>query len=287
MKLLGDIFNFFLLQPIINLVVLILYGLQSLHVPGAAGFSIILLTVVISLVTWPFRTKQIKSAKLMSEKMAELRPRINELKEKHKGDKLKFSQAQADLLKEHGVNPAAGCLPSIIPLLLIIPLYQVIFAFFEGAKGLEKINYFLYSKSWHLSAIPDLNFFGVNLATKPSDFATAGVFVLIVPLITAFLTLIQSLMMSPKKVKLYKSDSPKEVKEKEESEDMSVAMQKQMIFMMPVMIGFAAFSFPVGLALYWNTLTILGVIQQYKVSGLGSLEQWIDKIKTYKKSAIS
>ena len=281
MKLIGDIFNLFLLQPIINLVIVILYSFQSLHIPGALGFSIIILTILVNLVIWPFRSKQIKNSKILSEKMAELKPRIDALKLKHKDDKLKFNQAQSDLFKEHGVNPAAGCLPSLIPILLIIPLYQVIFAFFEGAKGLEKINYFLYSPAWHLKDIPDLNFFGVNLAIKPSEFATVGLIVLLIPVITAVLTLVQSLMMAPKKVKHYKTDSMTELKEKEKSEDMTTVMQQQMVVMMPIMIGFFAFQFPIGLAIYWNTVTVMSIVQQYLISGWGGME---DYIKRFKKS---
>ena len=88
--------------------------------------------------------------------------------------------------------------------------------------------------------------------------------------------------MTPKKVKLYRSDSPKEVKEKEENEDMTQAMQTQMTFMMPVMIGFFAFQFPIGLALYWNTVTILSIIQQYLISGWGGMEGILDNFKNFK-----
>lgn len=280
MNIIGDIFNLILVQPIVNTIIGILYALQKINMPGATGFSIIILTLVVNMVIWPFRSKQIRYSKILSDKMALLKPQIKKLKEKHKDDKMKFNQEQAALFKEHGVNPAAGCLPSLIPILLIFPLYQVIFAFFDGAAGLEKINYFLYYSSWHLSALPDLNFFGLNLGVKPSEFATGGFLLLLVPLVTGVLTFMQSMMMAPKKVNLYKSDSPKEIKEKEESEDMAVAMQKQMTFMMPIMIGFFAFQFPVGLALYWNTVTILSVIQQYLISGWGGLEDLILRLQS-------
>ncbi len=259
-KIAGDLFNLILLQPVINLVVLILFILQFFHIPNALGFSIIILTIIISLIMWPFRSSQIK----VTKKMADLKPHLDELKQKHKGDKKAFAEAQMALFKEHGFNPAAGCLPTLLPLFLIYPLYQVIFAFFGGQQGLEKINYFLYFPEWHLKTIPDLNFFGINLATKPSEFATAGALFLLIPFVTAILTFIQTKMMSPKKVK--------EVKEKAKEEDMQTAMQSQMVFLMPIMIGWFAFQFPVGLAIYWNTFTIMGIIQQYKISGWGGLE---------------
>lgn len=267
----GDIFNLILVQPLINLIILILRVLESLHIPGAFGFSLILSTILISLITWPFRSSQLRNMKKTTEITNQLKDQIDALKEEHKGNNMAFNQAKAKLLQEHGINPAAGCLPSLIPILLIIPFYQIIFAFFSGAKGLEKINYFLYFPAWHLNSLPDLHFLGLNLATKPAEFAKVGAAVLLVPVITALLTLVQSLMMSPKPVKVYKSDSPKEVKEKKEEEDMGTAMQSQMMFMMPLLIGYAAFNFPIGLAIYWNINTIMGIIQQYGISGWGQV----------------
>jgi len=61
-------------------------------------------------------------------------------------------------------------------------------------------------------------------------------------------------------------------------DDFSSAMQTQMTYLMPVMIGFFSYSFPIGLSLYWNTFTIFGIIQQYRISGLGGLKVWVDKI---------
>jgi hypothetical protein len=84
--------------------------------------------------------------------------------------------------------------------------------------------------------------------------------------------------MAPIPVKEYPSDSSKEKKEKESSEDTMAAVQGQMLFLMPIMIGYFAFSFPVGLAIYWNTFTILGIIQQYYVSGWGGLTSFFSFI---------
>jgi YidC/Oxa1 family membrane protein insertase len=79
-------------------------------------------------------------------------------------------------------------------------------------------------------------------------------------------------MMMPVAVKEYPTDSKKEKKEKEDNEDMMMAMQGQMMFLMPIMIGYFAFQFPVGLAIYWNTFTILGIVQQYLLSGWGGMK---------------
>ena len=67
-------------------------------------------------------------------------------------------------------------------------------------------------------------------------------------------------------------------KTEKKKEDLASAFQTQSLYIFPVMIGFFSFNFPVGLSLYWNTFTIFGIIQQYKISGLGGLKGWVDKI---------
>lgn len=270
-NLIGALFNTALFRPIVTLLVAIYQGLSFLHIPGAFGFSIIILTILIRLVVWPFMGKQLKSAK----KMGELKPHLDALKIKHKGDKQGLAAAQMALYKEHGVNPAGGCLPSLIQIPIIIALYQTIFSFFSDGQGLGHINSQLYIPSLHLSSSPDLSFFGLNLANKPSEFGTLGVAVLLIPVLTAGLQFIQSRMMIPKPIKPNADDKPKEKKEKENMADSMSAMQSQMTYMMPIMIGYFAFQFPIGLALYWNVFTILGIIQQYLLSGWGGMEGWI------------
>lgn len=268
----GNIFTILLTQPITNLLIGLYQGFNFLHIPFAIGFAIIGLTIIIRIILYPFTHSQLKNTK----KMQELAPHLKNLKELHKGDSKKLQAETMRLYKEHGVNPMAGCLPVIIQFPIIIALYHSIFSLFNQ-KGLEEINKLLYSFIPGLNRMPDLNFFGFNLAHKPSEYGKYGVILLLIPLITAFLTFIQSKMM-PAPVKEYPKDSPKEKKEKAKSEDFASTMQSQMIYMMPVMIGFFSWQFPVGVSLYWNTFTIFGIIQQYKISGWGGLEKYINKI---------
>lgn len=275
MQIIIDLFNAVFFAPVVNLLVIILKSLEFAHIPGALGFAIIILTIFIRLIVWPFMGAQLKSAR----KMADLKPHLDALKKKHGKDKQALAAAQMALYKEHGVNPAGGCLPSIIQIPIIIALYQTIFAFFSGAEGVTKVNHSLYVPSWNLNTSPDLNFLGINLASKPSEFGSIGFLILLIPVLTAALQFLQSKMMTPKIVKEYPSDSSKEKKEKEDLGDSMSAIQSQMTYMMPIMIGYFAFQFPVGLALYWNTFTILGIIQQYLISGWGGLEGWVKLIR--------
>ncbi len=279
MNEIGNIFNLIFLGPVINLLVLIYQGFQAIHIPGALGFAILSLTIIIRILVWPFMATQIKATK----KMADLKPHLDELKKKHKDDKKAFASAQMALYKEHGVNPAGGCLPALIQIPVFIALYQAIINILPGAGGnINTINNLLYFRQLKLPVTLDPNFFGLNLGIKPSDFGKYGVLLLLIPLVTALLTFIQSKMALPKPIKRYLSDSPKEAKEKEGMEESMGQVQSQMVHLMPIMIGYFAFSFPAGLAIYWNTYTILGILQQHRVSGWGGMSDLIGRFKSSK-----
>ena len=114
----STLWNQIVVWPIINLLVAFYKLFEFLHIPGPLGFAIILLTISIRLLLYPLMQTQLKSAK----KMASLKPHLDAINIKHKGDKAKLSQAQMDLYKQHGINPAAGCLPL---LLQFLPLSSV------------------------------------------------------------------------------------------------------------------------------------------------------------------
>jgi YidC/Oxa1 family membrane protein insertase len=277
MEVITLVFNTFFFGPIVNLLILFYKLLSGIGIPGALGLSIMALTIIIRLLTWPLMTSQLKSA----SKMNSLKPLLDELKGKHKGDKAALQKAQMELYKEHGVNPAGGCLPTLIQFPVLIALYQAIINVFPSQSGgkLEHINNVLYNPWLHLDQAPDPNFFGLNLAMKPSDLGILSL-LLLVPLLTAGLTFVQSKMMTPVKVKKYKNDSPKEKKEKDSMEDTMAGVQSQMTYLMPIMIGYFAFQFPIGLAIYWNTITILGIIQQYMIGGWGGLSPIVEIVQS-------
>ena len=273
LNFIGDLFHLFFIV-MVNLLALIIHLLNTIHAPGTLGLAILIITILIRFLVWPFMGSQIK----VSKKMAEIQPHLSALKEKHKEDKKALAAAQAALYKEHNINPAGGCLTSIIQIPVLYSLYSSIFTLVNNKNGLSQFNSLLFNQQWHLNKLPDTHFLGLNLAYRPSDFSHYGFFLLLVPLVTAGLQFVQSSMMvSAAKVKNYPSDSSKEKKEKETADQTMAAMQGQMRYMMPVMIGFFAFQFPIGLAVYWNTFTLMGIWQQYSISGWGGVSKWFGK----------
>lgn len=269
-------FDSFLINPILNLLVLFYKGFALLPIPGALGFAIILLTVVIRLALWPLIAAQLKS----TQKMSALKPHLDRIKTEHGHDKMRHQQEVSKLYKEHGVNPLSGCLPLLIQMPVFIALYQVLLKIVDFTKNdfLIGINNRLYFPFLHLDGIPDPSYLGVSLAAKPSDWRNIGFLILLVPVITGVLQYLQSKMMSSSKPavkKEEKSAGETQSKGKESFEDSMAQMQSQMILIMPIMIAFFSYGFPIGLSLYWNTFTIVGIIQQYIISGAGSLNKYL------------
>lgn len=263
----ATLFNQFLIWPFINLLVAFYKGFSFLHIPGSLGFAIIALTLTVRGALHPLTAKQMESAK----KMQELKPHLDKLQHKHKHDKQRLQQEQLKLYQKHGLNPAAGCLPMLLQFPVLIALYQVFWQILgnsnlsEMVSQINNIVYFSYLKIQSL----DLWFFGINLASKPSQWQEHGWWLLGIPIITAGLQWYQTKLMT--NIQRTEDRRQKTVggrqkteEEKEQKENLGQEMQKQMAILMPLMIGFFAFSFPIGLALYWNTFTVFGIISQKK-----------------------
>lgn len=263
-------FEVFLTQPILNLLMLAYKAFDLIGSPWALGLSIIALTVFIRVLLWPLTTSQLKS----TQKMAALKPHLDRLKTEHGHDKVRHQQEITKLYKEHNVNPIAGCLPLILQIPVFIALYNVLLKVVQFGNGdvLAGINEKLYFPFLHLTQTPDTSFLGFDLATKPNQWREIGILVLLIPFITGLFQFIQSKMLTqstPKAALKTKADK------KESLEDTMASMQSQMTLIMPAMIAFFSYGFPIGLALYWNVFTIMGIVQQYKVSGAGSLNQYL------------
>lgn len=263
--------NAIFIRPIITLLVALYRVFEYLHVPGPLGFAVIGLTIAIRLLLYPLMAAQLKSAK----KMQQLKPHLDALSAKHKDDKKALQQAQLDLYKQHGVNPAAGCLPLLIQMPVLIALYNVFYRVLQNgnvAKVIIDINKSVYFSSLKVTSL-DISFFGISLGIKPSQWQSHGWWLLSIPLITAALQFWQSKLMLPQppkdaegKLVVVKPAVTKDGKKVERPEDTAMEMQKQMMMITPLMFGMFAYQFPLGLALYWNVFGLFGIMQQLRIN---------------------
>lgn len=275
-------FDSLIINPFLNALVF-LYGVfSSLSIPGAFGFAIIALTGIFRLALHPFFKQQIES----QQKMTALRPKMSELEKKHKDDKTRLQQAQLDLYKEHGINPASGCLFALVQLPIFIGLYQTLSRFVNAAgnsSAVDAINKVLYSPTLALKTL-DPYFFGFNLAVAPQTYKiidvsfSSGISLLpenlpyahymLIPLITGLLQYVQAQKTISAQPAPEKKDvtSAGDKKPESFSSDFQSAMNTQIKYFFPIMIAFFSYQLPVGLSLYWNIFSIFSIIQAIRTS---------------------
>jgi len=91
------------------------------------GISIVLLTFVVKLATLPLTLKQMNSMK----RMREIQPEMAKIKAKYSDDRVKQGQEMQALFQRSGVNPLAGCLPTLVQLPIWFALYSMLSAAVE------------------------------------------------------------------------------------------------------------------------------------------------------------
>lgn len=113
------------------------------------GWAIILTTLLIRLLLWPLVAGSTRSM----QRMSQLQPKLKALQEKYKDDPAEFQKKAMEFYQKNKINPAGGCLPTLVQLPILIALY----ATFMGPPFTDK-------------AIP----VKITLA-KPADAATVKV----------------------------------------------------------------------------------------------------------------
>jgi YidC/Oxa1 family membrane protein insertase len=235
---------------------------------GNMAISIIILTLLLRIVLIPLYRRQLVSTR----RMQMLQPEIRELQRKYKGDRVKQQAAVQEFYKQRGVNPASGCLPILLQLVLIIPMYSVISGGLTNHDVNAMLNVFgvqLMTLSCDPSAVfdaaghvtnPCLNpvAFGVNWGLPEhvtTGFEVAGFGISVLAILSAFFQLIQSRMTLP--VADPKNDDP------------NTKVQRQMAYFLPfISIAYGGI-LPAGLFLYWIGGTLFSIVQQYLIIGWG------------------
>ncbi len=117
---LSDVIDFGSLRLIVKPLFVFMYWIyEHLH---SWVFSIFALTLIVRILMFPLTYK---STVAMS-KMAELAPKMQELKEKYKNDPAKFQEEMMRLYSEVGFNPMSGCLPILLQIPVFFALYKVL-----------------------------------------------------------------------------------------------------------------------------------------------------------------
>ena len=243
MKVLGAIWNG--ASDLLLMILEFFYGLTN-----SFGMAIVLLTIAVRIALYPLNQKQMVSM----QQMQKIQPRLKVLQEKYANDKEKLNQETMRLYKENKVNPAAGCLPLLVQLPILILLFNVLRTYdFAGTSFLGIIlgssTTAGLAQAVGVAADPTGNYGLMSVLTgiiqNPSGLSNAGLYMgnLILLISISFLTWAQQKLSSA-------------------GANPQMAMMNTI---MPFFMAFICLSMPGGVMLYWGLSSLIGVAQQYFV----------------------
>ena len=239
-----NIWETIIIQPFTNILLAITFLVKNF------GVAIILFTILIKLITWPFTSKSLKATQGMQKLQED--PRYKKIQEKYKNDKEKFAQEQMKLYKELGINPMGSCLPTLLQFPIIIGLYQSIIKAMAATPfellGLERLFYNFFDPA---KLLPLQNRFLWMDLGQPERLQIFGVQIPILAIIVVLTTFLQTKLMQPP------TANPN---------DQGAALSKTMNLYMPLLMGWMAYSLASGLALYF-LISNLVTIGQYAMMG--------------------
>ena len=191
------------------------------------GIIILVLTIVIKVLLMPLTWKNFVS----SAKMRLLKPELDEINAKYKPeDALKKQQAQMDLYRKAGVNPANGC----VPLLIQMPVLYAMFRFFPASIELRQQPFLWADDLSSYDSILDLPF------TIPMYGDHISLFTLLMSASTIVYSLINQQQMP---------------------QQQGMPSMKLMIWLFPIMMLFFLNNFSAGLSYYYLLANVISILQ--------------------------
>jgi len=232
--------------PIFNLLVLL-----YVYIPGQDfGISIIVLTLIIRLILHPSYANSLKA----QHDLQRIQPYIDKIRQEHKDDPQKQSQAIMEIYKEHKVSPLGSCLPLLIQLPIIFALYRVFIA------GLDTSS-LAHLYSWFPNPPTDLHLTFLGLI----DLSQTSIWLAIVAGASQFLQGWISQKYNPARPNMNTQQLP---------------FNPQMImYIFPFVTIAIAITLPAALSLYWTASTLIMATEQLVIYR-GFARQEIEVIKT-------
>lgn len=256
------------------------------------GLALILFSLAVKIILFYPSARSKKSMM----KTSRLQPKVKELELAYGDDKQGYQQAVNQLYKDENVSMFGGCLWSLLPLLIIFPLYRVIqepltyilhldadiisslknaYATAEGVS-LDSVGYYwqfaVASNIEQYSAgivgigenVRSLNLalWGINLGQTPSwHFWTMTswneVGGALFPLLSGALNYLSMFIST----KMNNTVISNEKGEHDEAAAQAANTGKTMQMIMPLMSVIFGFMFPVGISIYWVAQSVFGIIQ--------------------------
>lgn len=251
------------------------------------GIALILFSLAVKIILLPMSAKSKKSMM----KTTRLQPMVKQIEIACGDDKAKYQQEVQKLYKEEGASMTGGCLWAFIPLLILIPLYNVIrepleyllhlsseqiaavkasLAELEGVAADKLDVYWQYRAASNADLLPAgveaLNFYfcGIDLGLKPDwkiwkMHSWAKIGGAIIPLVSGGLNYLSMFISQKMNATVVRDENG----EKDEAAAKAASTGKIMNMLMPLMSVWFGFIMPLGISIYWIAQSIFGIVQDY------------------------
>jgi YidC/Oxa1 family membrane protein insertase len=233
--MIAKLFYLILYQPLYNALIF-LVAIIPYH---DVGVAVIVLTIIVQFIIFPFRHKSV----VTQRKMKEIEPEVKRIKEQYKKDKQEQSKQTMALYRAHGISPFSGFFMLLIQLPVFIALYKL---FSSGIK-FDSANLYSFVS---MPALIKTQFLGIIDISKSSYFLA----------FLAGITQFFQMHLSMPKVK--KSDTGSGSFQDNLSRSMSI----QARYIMPIFIFFIALKFSSGIALYWTAMNVFAIVHEAVVA---------------------
>ena len=250
------------------------------------GIALILFTIVVKIILFPFSLKGKKSMIKMNLAQADLK----KIQERCGKDRERYNQEVQKYYTDNNISPMGGCGWSLIPLFILMPLYAIIrrpmkhmmrlsdsataavanalgFADFAAGNGYGELTLASMMNTGNLETavaaaggvgslfIINFNFLGMDLSQIPNwklwqDFSWSNFGLFLLPIISAVLSVV-SMIVSQKTNKMNANDPG------------SNASMKSMMIMQPLISLWIGFTLPAGLCVYWIANSVLMMVQEW------------------------
>lgn len=246
------------------------------------GLALIFFSLAVKLILLPFSAKSKKSMM----KTSRLQPKIKQIELACGDDKQRYQQEVQQLYKDEGVSVFGGCLWSLLPLLILFPLYTVIrepleYILHLGTDAIKELKELVTNGSndayWQYKAASNIESYGVGIVdgVKNMNFTFLGIDLglepsfkfwrmktwseiggMLIPLVSGGLNYLSMFISQKMNATVIKNEDG-------EKDAAAAAAQtgKTMTLMMPLISVIFGFMMPLGISIYWIAQSVFGIIQ--------------------------
>ena len=272
---------------------------------GYYALALLIYAILFKIVFLPFSIKQQKN----QIKMAKLQPQIELIKAKYRGrnDQPTMQKMQQEIMEfqqKEGYSPFSGCLPMILQMVIIIPLYNIIrnpltyickledsavqaihqlvtkaetLAEFKSINQINLISEIekfadraaIEAHGLDFATLPKFDLFGLNINLADTPSITNLSWLVLIPILAAFFTWLSMFLTR----KWNGNSNPAAAAQDAQAN----ASMKMMDLMMPAMTLFLAFSLSGMLGIYWIYQSVLGILQSYIISKAMPLPKYTEE----------